>query len=59
MSVPIGSWNRVYTEKVIPLKLYGETYAEVTIFSDNYRSLRVLRERWGRDEALLLADFIT
>ena len=44
--------------KLIPLKLYGETYAEVVVYADGDRQLRVYREFWFHDETLLLADFI-
>ena len=46
-------------QNIIPLKLYGETYAEVVVFADGDRRLNVLRQLWFRDEMLLLADFIT
>ena len=50
--------SNVAVAQVIPFKLYGETYAEVIVFADGYRSLNVLRQLWFRDEMLLLADFI-
>ena len=40
-------------------KLHGETYATVVTDANWSRWLVVEREKWNRDEALLLADFIT
>lgn len=46
-------------KEIIFLKLYGDVYACVHVHEDNDRTLVVRRCDWSRDEALLLADFIT
>ena len=45
-------------EQYIPLKFYGETFADMVVYKDGDRTLYVYRDDWSRDEALSLADFI-
>ena len=46
-------------EQYIPLRFYGEIFADVVVGKDGSRTLYVYKDDWSRDEALLLADFIT
>lgn len=47
-------------KEIISFKLYGETFADVHVYTDGDKKLAVYRRHlMSRDEALLLADFIT